>query len=259
MSRRALCPRRLGAGVCLPRGQTQNVTPLLGVLTLLLKADVHRQRSPAWGARARGSYEHLTPDARRRRCWRGERLRSAAAGSQRAQTSTGPRPGVGTPALYYVLFANSIFIGGGVKVAFALAAGAGRRGHLSPLVLSGGRAHVSCCPRPAGGLLELTACRPQVLTCLLTEQRLVFFSSNWALLTLVAECFLAYLHPLQWQHTLVPILSEQMLDFVMAPTSFLMGCHLAHFDDVSKVRDPPPGRAPGPREPVVRADGGKLL
>lgn len=142
-------------------------------------------------------------------------------------------------------------------MAFALAAGAGRRGHLSPLVLSGGRARVSGCPRPAGGLLELTACRPQVLTCLLTEQRLVFFSSNWALLTLVAECFLAYLHPLQWQHTLVPILSEQMLDFVMAPTSFLMGCHLAHFDDVSKVRDPPPGRAPGPREPVMRADGGE--
>ncbi|XP_015991472.2 DENN domain-containing protein 3 isoform X2 [Rousettus aegyptiacus] len=89
--------------------------------------------------------------------------------------------------------------------------------------------------------LPLLCFRPekvlQVLTCLLTEQRLVFFSSNWALLTLVAECFLAYLHPLQWQHTLVPILSEQMLDFVMAPTSFLMGCHLAHFDDVSKEAD----------------------
>lgn len=79
-------------------------------------------------------------------------------------------------------------------------------------------------------------CRsPQILTCLLTEQRIVFFSSNWALLTLVAECFLAYLHPLQWQHTFVPILSGQMLDFVMAPTSFLMGCHLSHFEEVSKV------------------------
>ena len=77
---------------------------------------------------------------------------------------------------------------------------------------------------------------PQVLTCLLTEQRVVFFSASWALLTLVAECFLAYLHPLQWQHAFVPVLSGQMLDFLMAPTSFLMGCHLSHFEEVSKVR-----------------------
>ncbi|KAM5210866.1 DENN domain-containing protein 3 isoform 1-T3 [Hipposideros larvatus] len=89
--------------------------------------------------------------------------------------------------------------------------------------------------------LPLLCFRPekvlQILTCLLTEQRIVFFSSNWALLTLVAECFLAYLHPLQWQHTFVPILSGQMLDFVMAPTSFLMGCHLNHFEEVSKEAD----------------------
>ncbi|XP_066121675.1 DENN domain-containing protein 3 isoform X1 [Saccopteryx bilineata] len=89
--------------------------------------------------------------------------------------------------------------------------------------------------------LPLLCFRPekvlQVLTCLLTEQRLVLFSASWALLTLVAECFLAYLHPLQWQHTFVPILSGQMLDFVMAPTSFLMGCHVSHFEEVSKEAD----------------------
>ncbi|XP_047639109.1 DENN domain-containing protein 3 isoform X4 [Phacochoerus africanus] len=89
--------------------------------------------------------------------------------------------------------------------------------------------------------LPLLCFRPekvlQILTCLLTERRLVFFSSSWALLTLVAECFMAFLHPLQWQHTFVPILSGQMLDFVMAPTSFLMGCHLDHFAEVSKEAD----------------------
>ncbi|KAG8515468.1 DENN domain-containing protein 3, partial [Galemys pyrenaicus] len=77
----------------------------------------------------------------------------------------------------------------------------------------------------------------QVLTCLLTEQRVVLFSSSWALLTLVAECFLTYLHPLQWRHTFVPVLSGRMLDFLMAPTSFLMGCHLDHFEEVSKEAD----------------------
>ncbi|EHB17990.1 DENN domain-containing protein 3 [Heterocephalus glaber] len=89
--------------------------------------------------------------------------------------------------------------------------------------------------------LPLLCFRPekvlQILSCLLTEQRIVFFSSDWALLTLIAECFRVYLHPLQWQHTFVPILSGQMLDFVMAPTSFLMGCHLDHFEEVSKEAD----------------------
>nr|XP_015213003.1 PREDICTED: DENN domain-containing protein 3 isoform X2 [Lepisosteus oculatus] len=72
----------------------------------------------------------------------------------------------------------------------------------------------------------------QIITCFLTEQRIVFFSSDWALLTLVSQCFMLYIHPLQWQHTFVPILSRQMLDFVMAPTSFLMGCHIDHLEEV---------------------------
>lgn len=90
-------------------------------------------------------------------------------------------------------------------------------------------------------VLDVTPCKHlafccfQILTCILTEQRIVFFSSDWALLTLVAECFMLYLHPLQWQHTFVPILSRHMLDFVMAPTSFLMGCHIDHFEEVSTV------------------------
>ncbi|XP_062914671.1 DENN domain-containing protein 3 isoform X2 [Mobula hypostoma] len=71
-----------------------------------------------------------------------------------------------------------------------------------------------------------------ILTCILIEQRLVFLSADWALLTLVAECFLLYLHPLQWQHTYVPILSKGMMDFLMAPTAFLMGCHIDYFKEV---------------------------
>ncbi|XP_041422593.1 DENN domain-containing protein 3 isoform X1 [Xenopus laevis] len=74
----------------------------------------------------------------------------------------------------------------------------------------------------------------EIMSCILTEQKIVFFSSDWALLTLIAECFMVYLHPMQWQHTFVPILSRQMLDFIMAPTSFLMGCHLDHFEEVKK-------------------------
>uniref|UniRef100_A0A4W3J9T0 DENN domain containing 3 n=1 Tax=Callorhinchus milii TaxID=7868 RepID=A0A4W3J9T0_CALMI len=73
----------------------------------------------------------------------------------------------------------------------------------------------------------------QILTCILTEQRIVFLSADWALLTLTAESFMLYLHPLQWEHTYVPILSKGMMDFLMAPTAFLMGCHVDYFKEVN--------------------------
>lgn len=76
----------------------------------------------------------------------------------------------------------------------------------------------------------------QIIASILTEQRMVFFSSDWARLTLIIECFMLYIWPLHWQHPLVPILSQHMLDFVMAPTAFLMGCHISHYEDVAKVK-----------------------
>ncbi|XP_030638253.1 DENN domain-containing protein 3 [Chanos chanos] len=77
----------------------------------------------------------------------------------------------------------------------------------------------------------------QIITGILTEQRLVLFSSDWARLTLVAQCFMLYIRPLCWQLPFVPILSHQMLDFVMAPTGFLMGCHLNHYKEVATETD----------------------
>ncbi|XP_031609877.1 DENN domain-containing protein 3-like [Oreochromis aureus] len=77
----------------------------------------------------------------------------------------------------------------------------------------------------------------QVLSCLLQEQRVVLFSADWARLTLVAESLLLFLQPLLWQHPYVPVLAKGMLDFLMAPTAFLMGCHLSHFADVSAETD----------------------
>ncbi|KAF3833964.1 hypothetical protein F7725_025168 [Dissostichus mawsoni] len=75
----------------------------------------------------------------------------------------------------------------------------------------------------------------QVLSCLLQEQRLVFFSADWARLTLFAESLLLYLQPLSWQQPYVPVLAGGMLDFLMAPTAFLMGCHISHFEEVAAV------------------------
>ncbi|XP_061676537.1 DENN domain-containing protein 3-like isoform X2 [Syngnathoides biaculeatus] len=77
----------------------------------------------------------------------------------------------------------------------------------------------------------------QVLSCLLQEQRVVLFSASCARLTLVAESLLLFLQPLSWQHPYVPVLARGMLDFLMAPTAFLMGCHLCHFEEVAAETD----------------------
>ncbi|XP_052440325.1 DENN domain-containing protein 3 isoform X2 [Carassius gibelio] len=77
----------------------------------------------------------------------------------------------------------------------------------------------------------------QIIISILMEQRVVFLSTDWARLTLFAECFMIFIHPLRWQHPFVPVLSRQMLDFIMAPTAFLMGCHTAHFKEVAEELD----------------------
>ncbi|KAG7261354.1 hypothetical protein CRUP_002495, partial [Coryphaenoides rupestris] len=72
---------------------------------------------------------------------------------------------------------------------------------------------------------------------LLQEQRVVLFSADWARLTLVAESLLLFLKPMSWQQPYVPVLARGMLDFLMAPTAFLMGCHSSHFEEVAAETD----------------------
>uniref|UniRef100_A0A8C5B566 UDENN domain-containing protein n=1 Tax=Gadus morhua TaxID=8049 RepID=A0A8C5B566_GADMO len=89
--------------------------------------------------------------------------------------------------------------------------------------------------------ISLLCFRPQqllqVLSSLLQEQRVVLFSADWAQLTLVAESLLLFLKPMSWQHPYVPVLASGMLDFLMAPTAFLMGCHSSHYKDVAAETD----------------------
>uniref|UniRef100_A0A672Z9Z8 DENN domain containing 3 n=1 Tax=Sphaeramia orbicularis TaxID=375764 RepID=A0A672Z9Z8_9TELE len=73
-----------------------------------------------------------------------------------------------------------------------------------------------------------------ILSCLLQEQRMVFFSCDWSRLTLVAESLrCTCMSPLSWQQPYVPVLARGMLDFLMAPTAFLMGCHVSHLEEVA--------------------------
>lgn len=55
--------------------------------------------------------------------------------------------------------------------------------------------------------------------------------------TCLCCCF--SLQPLSWQQPYVPVLARGMLDFLMVPTAFLMGCHLSHYEEVATVSHGP--------------------
>ncbi|XP_065837174.1 DENN domain-containing protein 3-like isoform X2 [Oscarella lobularis] len=73
-----------------------------------------------------------------------------------------------------------------------------------------------------------------IVTCILTEQRLVFMASDYALLTPIMECFFTYIQPFVWRPTYVPVLSSIMIDLLSAPGTFAMGCHSKFSDNVSE-------------------------
>ncbi|XP_060062630.1 DENN domain-containing protein 3-like [Ylistrum balloti] len=75
----------------------------------------------------------------------------------------------------------------------------------------------------------------QVLAALFMEERIVFLSSSYALLTTISESFLNFLLPFRWRFTYVPILSLKALDLLDAPGTFIMGCHLKHRSIVEQI------------------------
>ncbi|CAL1542255.1 unnamed protein product [Lymnaea stagnalis] len=75
----------------------------------------------------------------------------------------------------------------------------------------------------------------KIFTAILCEERLVFVSFNYALLTTVMESFLYYILPFAWRFTYVPILSASSLELLEAPGTFMMGCHSKHLDVVEQV------------------------
>ncbi|PVD32092.1 hypothetical protein C0Q70_07520 [Pomacea canaliculata] len=75
----------------------------------------------------------------------------------------------------------------------------------------------------------------RILSAVLMEQRIVFVSSNYALLTIIMESFLYYILPFRWRFTYVPILSATSLELLEAPGTFMMGCHTRHLDIVALV------------------------
>ncbi|XP_065188396.1 DENN domain-containing protein 3-like [Sycon ciliatum] len=65
----------------------------------------------------------------------------------------------------------------------------------------------------------------RLITCLLTEQRIIFISSSPAACVLVMECLLSYILPFEWRQHYVPILPRRLIGLTEAPGQYLMGVH----------------------------------
>jgi hypothetical protein len=64
-----------------------------------------------------------------------------------------------------------------------------------------------------------------ILTCLLSESRMIFFSNDLNKLSLICEGFRVLIYPLAWTHVYLPIVPLQLLNLVEAPVPFLLGTH----------------------------------
>jgi hypothetical protein len=51
----------------------------------------------------------------------------------------------------------------------------------------------------------------------------LLYSKQTSLLTMAAEALLALIFPFRWEHVYIPVLPLQLLEFVNAPTPFIMG------------------------------------
>ncbi|XP_041360445.1 DENN domain-containing protein 3-like isoform X2 [Gigantopelta aegis] len=74
-----------------------------------------------------------------------------------------------------------------------------------------------------------------IFTAIVTEQRIVFLSSAYSLLTIIMESFLHFIQPFKWRYTYVPIICQTHLDLLEAPGTFMMGCHERHSELVKQI------------------------
>ncbi|KAJ7365979.1 Rab guanyl-nucleotide exchange factor [Desmophyllum pertusum] len=74
-----------------------------------------------------------------------------------------------------------------------------------------------------------------LIGCILTQQRIVFISPSYSLLTPIIESLFTFIQPFSWSWTYVPILPSALIDLVEAPGAFIMGCHSQYKSQIQRV------------------------
>lgn len=65
----------------------------------------------------------------------------------------------------------------------------------------------------------------RLFTAVFLERHVLLRACKYSLLTLVAEAICHLLYPIKWQHVFIPVLFYEGVDFLDAPTPYLMGLH----------------------------------
>ncbi|XP_024518570.1 DENN domain and WD repeat-containing protein SCD1 isoform X2 [Selaginella moellendorffii] len=67
----------------------------------------------------------------------------------------------------------------------------------------------------------------QLFVSILLERRVLLRANKLSLLTMVAEAVCHLIYPIKWQHVYIPVLFYAGVDYIEAPTPYLMGLHSA--------------------------------
>ncbi|PON47885.1 Guanine nucleotide-binding protein, beta subunit [Parasponia andersonii] len=65
----------------------------------------------------------------------------------------------------------------------------------------------------------------KLFTAVLLERRVLLRSNKYSLLTLVSEAICHLIYPFRWQHVYIPLLFFSGVDYIDAPTPYMMGLH----------------------------------
>lgn len=75
----------------------------------------------------------------------------------------------------------------------------------------------------------------EIVSSLLGENKVLFCSKHYTLLTLAAETVIRLLFPFEWHHIYIPILPIDLLEFLEAPTPYIIGIHIDILDSVQDI------------------------
>ncbi|XP_026223547.1 DENN/MADD domain containing 2Da isoform X3 [Anabas testudineus] len=76
-----------------------------------------------------------------------------------------------------------------------------------------------------------------VFAAAVLERRIIFIADELGTLSQVIHAVAALLYPFTWQHTLISIVPEILIDVVMAPTPYLLGVQKRLLDEVTDQSD----------------------
>ncbi|KAL2624334.1 hypothetical protein R1flu_008579 [Riccia fluitans] len=65
----------------------------------------------------------------------------------------------------------------------------------------------------------------RLFTAVLLERRVLLRASKYSVLTMIAEALCQLIYPIKWQHVYIPVLFYGGVEYIDAPTPYLMGLH----------------------------------